>query len=183
MSILGITFMNEIVASDVPVSPGELLNQLRDHVIKTLHQSQNEKSSRSGIDMALCVFDTDRDILSFSGAFRPLYMIRNGHLNEIAGDNMTVGLYDEVENPFTTREIKLMQGDAIYLFTDGYVDQIGGANRKTLKTGKFKEILLRISELPMDEQKKLLETSLSDWKGDFSQVDDILVIGIRYSKI
>jgi len=179
MSILGITFLNEIVNKNIKISPNELLDRFRDHVIKTLHQSHSKTTTRDGIEMALCIFDMENHKLEFSGAFRPIYIIRDGQLLDIKGDNMPIGIYDEVHNSFTFKEILLKNEDIIYLFTDGYVDQIGSAERKTFKANKFKELLLNIYRLPMNDQKQILERKIEEWKGDLEQTDDILVIGIK----
>ena len=179
MSILGISFLNEIVNKDITISANELLNQFRDHVIKTLHQSQKNTSTRDGIEMSLCIFDLEYQKLQFSGAFRSMYLIRDNQLLDIKGDNMPIGIYDDVENSFTNKEMILKKEDIVYLFTDGYVDQIGGANRKTFKTSKFKELLLDVCRLTMNEQKQALERKIEEWKGDLEQIDDILVIGIK----
>jgi serine phosphatase RsbU (regulator of sigma subunit) len=179
MSILGITFLNEIVNKNITFSTNELLNQFRDHVIKTLHQSHHKTTTRDGIEMALCIFDIEHEKLQFSGAFRPMYIIRDNQLLDIKGDNMPIGIYDEVQNSFTNKDILLKNDDIVYLFTDGYVDQIGGSERKTFKAKKFKELLLDIHRLPVNEQKQILERKIEEWKGDLEQTDDILVIGIK----
>ena len=180
MSILGITFLNEIVKSNIRISSGELLDRLRAHVIKTLRQSHDNTGTRVGIDMALCIFDRQKHILHFSGAFRPLYLIRENQLLEFKGDHTTVGIYDDVVNAFSSKEIALKDNDTIYLFTDGYVDQTGGTQRKTFKTIRLKELLVKITNQPMNVQKEILEKRIDEWRGSLGQVDDMLVIGIRY---
>lgn len=69
--------------------------------------------------------------------------------------------------------------DSIYLFSDGYADQFGGPDGKKLKYKPFKEILLRNSHLPMSEQKKVLDETFMEWKGELPQLDDVVVIGFR----
>jgi serine phosphatase RsbU (regulator of sigma subunit) len=179
MSLLGITFLNEIVEKSAQISADEVLNQLRDQIIKTLHQSQQNTKTREGMEMALCIFDMEKQQLQFSGAFRPIYIIADGQLQEIAGDKIPIGIYADEENYFTNKEFRFKKDDIVYLFTDGYVDQIGGSDRKTFKTWNFKKLLADIHQLPMSEQKAILEKKTGEWKGDFEQVDDILVMGIR----
>ncbi len=180
MSILGITSLNEIVYAAKTISTGEVLNQLRNNVKKTLGQSQNNSTIRDGMEMALCKVDFEEQMIQFSGAFRPMYMIRDDQLMEIKGDNMPIGIYDE-EIPFTNVEMPFKKNDIIYLFSDGYVDQIGGIERKTFKSKRFKELLLNIHRLPMNEQMNLLERNIEEWQGDIEQIDDILIIGIRFN--
>jgi serine phosphatase RsbU (regulator of sigma subunit) len=131
------------------------------------------------MEVALCIIDFDKMKLQFSGAFRPMYLIRSGDLQELNGDNMPIGIYEDDENSFTNKEIPFKKDDVIYLFTDGYVDQLGGDNRKTFKSQNLKKLLLEIHRDPMEKQKERLEKNLEEWRGDIDQVDDILVVGIK----
>ena len=92
---------------------------------------------------------------------------------------MPIGVYDNSDKSFTNNSIQLQKDDVVYIFTDGYVDQIGGPERKTFKTNRFKELLLNISENPMNEQKDLLERKIAEWQGELDQIDDILVVGFK----
>jgi len=179
MSILGVAFLNEIVNKVVPVTANEILNQLRAQVIKSLHQTGKVDETRDGMELALCIFDFNKNKLEFSGAFRPLYYIRDNELHELTGDNMPIGIYDNEENSFSSKEVPIKKNDIIYLFTDGYVDQIGGANRKTFRSQNFKKLLLEIHRKSMQQQKLILERTLDQWRGNIDQVDDILILGIK----
>ena len=179
MSILGISLLNGIVNKFPNIKANEILNQLRGQVIKSLHQTGKPDETRDGMEMALCMIDFDEMKLQFSGASRSLYLIRNNEFFELKGDSMPIGIYPDEENSFTSKEIKVEKGDLIYLFSDGYVDQIGGPLRKTLRTAQLRKILMDIQQQPMFEQKKLLEKAFEDWKGDIEQVDDVMVVGIR----
>jgi len=180
MSILGLAFLNELVNKDVAINANEVLAQLKDHVIKSLHQTLDNKYARDGIEMALIILDLEYNKLQFSGACRPLYMIRDNQLHELLGEKMPLGIYDDKRNPFTNQEIVFKENDIVYLFSDGYVDQFGGPEKKTFKSKNFKELLLNNCHLPMNEQKEVLETTLEEWKADTEQTDDILVIGIKF---
>jgi serine phosphatase RsbU (regulator of sigma subunit) len=135
------------------------------------------------MEMALCIFDLEKRQFQFSGAFRPIYIITDGLLQEIPGDKIPIGIYADEENYFTNKEFRFKKDDVVYLFTDGYVDQIGGSDRKTYKTANFKKLLVDIHQLPMNEQKTVLEKKNEEWKGDLEQVDDILVMGIRLNAV
>jgi len=179
MSILGISLLNGIVNKSPDIKADEILNQLRGQIIKSLHQTGKRNETRDGMEMALCVIDLQEKKLQFSGASRPLYLIRDSEFFEIKGDSMPIGIYPDDGNSFTCKDMEVKEGDIIYLFTDGYVDQIGGPSRKTLRSEHLKEILRDIHQQPMQEQKRLLEKIFEDWKGDVEQVDDVLVFGIR----
>jgi serine phosphatase RsbU (regulator of sigma subunit) len=179
MSILGVSFLNEIVNKAVTIRANEILNQLSGQVIKSLHQTGKNNETRDGMEMAICAIDFNKKKLQYSGAFRPLYLIRDSELKEFKGDNMPVGIYEQEDQSFSNKEILFEKNDMIYLFTDGYADQMGGADRKTFKSENLKKLLIDIQTLPMHEQKKALEKKFEQWRGEIDQVDDILIVGIR----
>jgi len=134
------------------------------------------------------VIDTGKKLLEFAGANRPLYVVRRNkrpgkgkgtELIHLRADRMPIGIYDEEPIHFSNHELPLQAGDTIYLFSDGFVDQLGGKSRKTFRSIRFRELLSGIQEHSMDEQKRILEKSLDSWRGEVEQIDDILVIGIR----
>jgi serine phosphatase RsbU (regulator of sigma subunit) len=179
MSILGITYLNEIMSKSSTPMANEILSQLSGKVTKALHQTGKISETRDGMEIALCIFDLIENNLQFAGAFRPLYLIRDNELQELNGDTMPIGIYDDEANSFTNKDISLQKDDMIYLFSDGYVDQLGGEFRKTFRSLHFRKMLLGIHAKPLQEQKEWLKKALEDWKGEIDQVDDILVVGIR----
>ncbi|HEX2396135.1 MAG TPA: SpoIIE family protein phosphatase [Bacteroidales bacterium] len=183
MSILGITFLNEIIARGIFSSAGSILNQMREHVMDALCQTGEENERKDGIDLALCVIDPKTHILSFSGAFNPVYIVRDNALVEIAGDMMPVGVGADEELCFTTHLYELNPNDAIYLFTDGFADQFGGPENRKFKYKPFRDLLREISSLPMHKQKMAIDSTFNDWKGNLRQLDDVLVFGFRYSTL
>ncbi len=180
MSLLGISFLNEIVNRMEELDASIILNQLRDNIINALNQGNTEQQTKDGMDMVLCLFDFDNNVVEFAGANNPLYHIRNGELTEYKGDKMPIGLYDDIK-PFTKHTIPCEKGDLFYMFSDGYADQFGGSEGKKFKYKPLKELLLSISHLPMKEQHKIVEKTHDEWKGNYFQVDDILLIGIKYA--
>ena len=179
MSMLGIAYLNEIVNKTVTLRANEILNQLRGNVIRSLHQTGKNDEAREGMEMALCIIDFGQAKVQYSGAFNPLYLIRNKELIVFKGDTMPIGIYSDEEESFTNQKIELQKGDALYMFSDGYVDQIVGPRRRTFRSKYFKELLLSNSEKKMVDQYKILEQTIEDWRGDLEQIDDILVMGLR----
>jgi serine phosphatase RsbU (regulator of sigma subunit) len=179
MSILGIATLNEIVNKAVILRANEILNQLSGQMVKSLHQTGTNDRTRDGMEMALCVIDYKKHKLQYSGAFRPLYLVRDTELVEYKGDPMPIGIYEIDEQSFTNKEILFKEGDLIYLFSDGYPDQLGGEDRKSFRSERFRRLLLEIHHLPMTEQKKELLRRIEEWKGNIEQIDDILIAGIR----
>ena len=116
--------------------------------------------------------------IEFSGAFFPLYLIRDNKLTEIKGDRKSVGTtHDGLE--FTNHVLKMENGDVIYMFSDGYADQFGGPNNKKYMYRRFRHLLLTIHKFPMTEQKNILKDSIITWLGSFEQVDDMIIIGMK----
>lgn len=183
MSMLGTSFLNEIVAKLDVNHSDSILNILRTYVINTLSQGlkEGDKDERKdGMDMALASIDLNSMMLEFSGANNPLVLIRNGELIEYKPDKMPIGAYVKQDIPFQRTEIQLLPDDVFYLFSDGYVDQFGGKDGRKYMKKNFKEFLLTIFHLPMAEQKELLNQEMEKWMGgEHEQIDDQLVIGVR----
>ena len=183
MSILGMNYLNEIVQRREITEANQVLNELRKQIRNTLRQRGQTEESKDGIDMAVCVIDEKNNTLQYAGANNPLYLIRdkNGapELTEFKADRMPVGYYPGRFNTFTNKDIQLEYGDVFYLFSDGFMDQKGGKNNKKFLSKNFKDLLLKIHQEPLREQKNILDKTIADWMGDHSQIDDILVIGVR----
>ncbi len=188
LSALGISSMNEIVNRKGMVHASQILEQLRDFMIHSLHQTGTRGETQDGIEIAFCMIDPAKMTLEYAGANRPLYLVRPSReasdkppyeLIQIRGDRMPIGIYEQEASPFTNHKLRLQKGDSIYLFSDGYVDQLGGPRRKTYRSVHFRELLLQIQEKPMKEQKKILLEKHDNWRGKIEQIDDILVVGFR----
>jgi len=179
MSILGISFLNEIISQKGIFRANRILNLLREKIMKALHQTGDRNESKDGMDISLCLINTKTLEFRFSGANNPLYYIRNHRIYEMKGDRMPIGISGMEEKSFTEFMIRLKKGDLLYLFSDGYPDQFGGPRDKKLKYGPFQDLLLSVHNEPLNVQKELLINALLEWKGENDQVDDIMVIGIR----
>ncbi len=181
LSILGISFLNQIVDRDDEYTAAMILNSLREYIMKALHQTGDIYEQKDGIDIAFCLIDLETDILHYAGAFCPVYIIKNANqLIEIPGDKMPIGVAAEEEISFKNHEIRLNEGDLVYLFSDGYVDQFGGVEGKKFKYRPFRNILLSISKYSMEIQKEKLLEQHQEWRGKLSQLDDISIFGFRY---
>ncbi|MCK5823012.1 MAG: tetratricopeptide repeat protein [Bacteroidales bacterium] len=201
MSMLGVSFLNEIVKNNNITQPNLILNNLREHVKRTLSQTGKQNEAKDGMDMAICVIDIENNSLEFSGAYNSLYVIRSCNdllihneteqpasllsednkygLFEVKADRMPVGIYLKEKESFTNNIIKINKGDSLYIFSDGFSDQFGGEKGSKFKSKKFKQLLLSIQNYSMDKQKELLNTTIDNWRGDIEQIDDILVFGLK----
>lgn len=179
MSIVGSERLEDAVAQHA--APSAILNHLNIGVKTSLRQSNNDHATRDGMDIALCYFDLKERSLKFSGANRPIWIIRKGNaiVEEIKATKKAIGGHTEDDQKFEEHDIKLNEGDTFYIFSDGYADTFNAYTSKKLTTRKFKEILSGISDKSMKEQLQYLDDFIEKWKGKSEQVDDILVIGVR----
>ena len=179
LSVLGISSLNKIVSRDPQATAGGILEQLRAEIIGSMHQTGGSNGSQDGIEIALGIFDLEKQTLNFAGANRPLYLVREDKVIHYRGDRMPIGIYEQEPRPFTTHAIPLQRGDTLYMFSDGYADQLGGSRRKTYRVMNFRKLLLEIRSMDMESQRRILLDRHREWKGDAEQIDDILVIGVR----
>ena len=179
MSMLGVAILCETVNKKASIYASAILNQLRGRIIHSLHQRGRKDEARDGMEMALCIIDFEQLKIQFAGAYRPIYIIRKNELLEIKGDKMPIGIHGGKRRTFTNHEVVLEQDDCIYLSTDGYADQLGGPKRKSFKAKYLKELLLNNHHLEMQEQHRILESTMEEWRGELEQIDDMLLLGIR----
>jgi serine phosphatase RsbU (regulator of sigma subunit) len=185
MSMLGVSFLNKIILENNTLQADEILNRLRENVVKSLKQTGREGEARDGMDMSLVVIDLQKMNMEFAGANNPLYMIRENRLDETKADRMPISYHiDSIK--FSSHLMQLNKGDTIYLFSDGYADQFGGPSGKKFKYQAFKNLLFENRHRSMEEMKKLLDDTIEAWRAPqgpdgeiYEQVDDILVIGVR----
>lgn len=180
LSILGISFLNEILQQRTDYKANRVLNLMREKIMRALHQTGEKSLTMDSIDIALCIVDTDNDCMQYAGANRPLIMVRNGELTELKPDKMTIGLAPLRELTFTNQIVEIYPGDSFYLFTDGYADQFGELTDKKFKQKNLKRVISSNAAMPMAQQKEILENTFREWKGNAQQVDDVLVFGFKF---
>ena len=201
MSMLGTSFLNEIVRNTEVTKASEILFELRKSVIIALNQTGAEGEQKDGMDMALCVINTESNEIQWSGANNPLYIIKNKELKddnesiklcdnsklkiqnsklfyEVKPNKMPISIYLKMDE-FDNNVIKLDKGDKIYMFSDGYADQFGGPKGKKFMYKPFKRLLIENSDKPMSEQKEILFNAFESWRGNDEQIDDVVVLGIE----
>jgi serine phosphatase RsbU (regulator of sigma subunit) len=181
MSMLGVAFLNEIVMYHKRTDSDVILNELRKLVKTTLGQSGQKEEAKDGMDISLCVINWVQKTIQYSGAYNPLFYFRNGEFFEIKADKMPIGVYIKDHEPFTKHEMKIEPGDTFYIFSDGYVDQFGGEDGRKFMTKNFKLLLADIQDKSMEEQHTILEDTTLKWRGHHEQVDDVSIVGFRFS--
>ena len=182
MSVIGHNLLNQIVLEKGVTSPDEILNRLNTGVMTALKQGLHEEDTRDGMDISICVFTEGSREMLFAGALRPLILIRGGALTKIDSDRYPIG-GNLIANAtkYTLHKVTLERGDMLYMFSDGFADQFGGNKGKKFMVKHLLSLLVEMEKLPLPEQSARLENSFDQWKDNFEQVDDVLVIGVRIS--
>ncbi|GIV41288.1 MAG: hypothetical protein KatS3mg034_0598 [Vicingaceae bacterium] len=198
MTLLGISFLNELIELNPHISSAELLSCLKKKIIEALNQNEND--NKDGMDVSLIRFDHRDGKMQWSGAFLSLYIVtknknhylqyfstdririfekNNNYIIEIIGDKMPVGKYRDTDKKFSQVEFKPLSGDLMYMTTDGYCDQFGGPQSKKFKYNQFRDLLFSMADYNVSHQLNILQDTFYRWKGENEQTDDITVFGIR----
>jgi len=204
MSMLGITLLNDIVRRNIDFAANLVLNELRTDVKSALGQTGKKDEQKDGMDIAFCIIDLENKKLQYAGANNTMLLVRknindceHAHdmqncdsrsflencdrcspLHELKGDRMPIGIYIAEKESFTNYCVSLKEGDNLYMYSDGYVDQFGGPDGRKFLIRSFKDLVLSVQSIPMQEQKQIFEQTLETWIGNREQVDDILVVGV-----
>lgn len=194
MSMISNSLLNQVVVENKILDAASILNNLRGNLLKQMQQKGQEAVNRDGMDIALCVWNKNTNIIDCAGANNPVYVLRNDgnvpadektklHNNillEVFPDKQPIGyLEGKMDTTFTSFSLELQKGDCIYLSSDGYHDQFGGERNKKFTSRRFKEILSSLKGQSLSEQRKYLDDTIENWKGSYPQTDDICLIGVR----
>lgn len=184
MSLLGYNMLENAIKKNKSIKPAAILEELNRELIQSLYSEEEKGIIKHGLDISLLSINTVTHQLQYAGAHNSLFIIRNHQLIELKADKKGIGFIDQYGNTserFENQTFELKKGDIIYLFTDGYPDQIGGPNRKKFYYRPFKELLISIHNLSLEDQYKKLDDVHKIWLGEkMDQTDDILVMGIKY---
>lgn len=188
MSMICTDRLNHTVLEKKIISPSAMLKEVNQGIKRSLKQEdESDLKTKDGMDAAVCSFNHQTNDLIYAGANRPLWLLRNNELMEYKPTKTAVGGFTPEDQHFDEISIKIEKGDIVYLSTDGYADQFGGAKGKKLMVKTFKEILIQYSSLPFDEQHNKLDKFIEDWRNTKSkddehieQVDDMCILGIRF---
>ncbi len=179
VSMLGIAFLNEIIRKTELSNASQILEDLRIQVKTSLNQTDAKTITYDGMDIALCVIDTKTNKLQYSGAYNPLFIIRNSELIQIKATRNPIGCYIN-EKAFENNEVQLHKDDMLYIFSDGYADQLGEEKHKKFNIKRLRNLLLEIHKEKVNEQKIFLDKTIEKWKGNCEQIDDISILGIKH---
>ena len=178
LSMLGISYLNEINSSQELLTPGKILDLLKAKVVNELSQIDSSITVADGMDISLLRMDLKTGNLVWAGANNPLYILSNNDLTIINSTRQSIG-YSDTVIPFVDHQVSHVPNAIYYLFSDGYIDQFGGSKGKKLKQSGFKKKLFEIAEQPLSAQLTVLENYFEDWKGSFDQIDDITILAIK----
>ena len=204
MSLLGMSFLDEIIDKNLAPRADDVLSELRLHVTESLKQVGGDDEAKDGMDIALLVIDFNLQQIEFSGAYNPCFRVRklsssesksykndsielqDGSMSDgkylletLPASKMPIGISSRMNENFVFYSQAIEKEVSYYLFSDGYVDQFGGPDGRKFMKKNFKRLLLDIQDYPMAKQKELLENNLKEWMEHSPQIDDILIMGIR----
>lgn len=177
MSMIGINTLNGIIKRGI-ADTNQILEELDMEIRNTLQQEIT--GNTDGMDIALCIHRKEKNLLEFSGAKNPLYYVQNNELFHIKGDVRAIGgRKSKNEKPFKKHNVLIESTTVFYIFSDGYSDQFGENGQGKFMSKRLKELLLEIHHLPLEKQKEILSSTFDTWKGSGSQIDDVLVMGVK----
>ncbi len=181
MSIIAKDGLNDAVGSKNIEDPGKIIHHLNQVTINTLNKKNNANNLKDGMDLSFVKIVPGKKKIYFAGARNPLYLMRNNELHIYDGSVFSAGTLAQENLPvsFKTQEIDYFENDIIYLFSDGFADQFGGENGQKFRYKRFKKMMGIIEKLPVEDQKKRIDEIFLKWKGDWDQIDDVLILGIR----
>jgi ligand-binding sensor domain-containing protein/serine phosphatase RsbU (regulator of sigma subunit) len=180
MSIVTNNLLQQAIKQVGLTKPSDILEYCNLGVSNTLHQTYEESSVKDGMDIALCTWHTDTNVLEYAGAYNPLFIFRDGKLMEFKGNRFPVGTFvGEEIRQFTNHSIPVRSEDMVYVFSDGFSDQFGGPNGKKFMIRRFRKMLLEVHTLPLEQQQQAILNQFVDWKGNLEQIDDIVIMGVR----
>lgn len=183
LSFIGYFILNNVVDHYDDINAGVTLDKLHEGVRKTLKQDRIDSDARDGMDIALCKINLETNLLEYSGAHRPLYLLRNGELKEYKGNRKAIGgipYGKKPEKDFENHVINLENGDKVFFFSDGLPDQIGGEKRRKYQAKRIRDAILANPDMKMRDYEKYFSDDFEAWKGDIKQIDDVLLIGIEF---
>ncbi len=179
MSMIGTTLLHDIVMRQGISKPSEILTLLDKEIFSTLNQNLELGVSNDGMDIVVCEFTLNNRHVRFASAMRPVLLVMGGETYYIKGNRASVGGQSVLEKYYDDQEYYLNEGDAIYLFSDGFPDQFGGPDGKKMKIARLKTLIGEISGFTVDKQEETLVRFFKEWKGDYDQVDDVLFMGVK----
>lgn len=181
ISLIGYFLLNDIVRSRKITDPGKILDSLDEGVTKTLRQDRAESKAKDGMDIALCKINPKKGEVEYAGAHRPLYLIKNGKLEEIKGNRFPIGggKFRNQTN-FGNTKIKVKKGDSIHFCSDGFPDQFGGPDNRKFGPKKIRELITKNHSKSAGDIHQVMKRAWENWKGDGKQTDDMLMIGVKF---
>lgn len=179
MSMIGLELIQKIINEMKVDDTDQVLITMNRELESAFFKEESGKALiKDGIEMGICVIDRNTKVMEFSGAFLPVYIVRDDKLIEIKGDKKNV-VQSFAMVSFNRSTFTLQEGDILYLFSDGYADQFGGPENKKFMYRRLRHILLTISKYPLADQQRILDESIGSWMEGHDQIDDMMILGVK----
>ena len=182
MSMIGNSLLNKIILEDDIINPSQFLEKLNQEIRYALNQNKSDDTSDDGMDMTIVKMNLKEEKMTMALANHNAIVIKNNETEIIEGDIHSIGgLFSDMPGiSFKDHIIDISKGTSVYMFSDGYQDQFGGDDNKKYTPERFKNKIIEIQAKSLDEQKTILEDTVDEWTGSNNQIDDILVVGVRF---
>lgn len=177
MSLVGYNALNHV--TKVYTKPSKILDKLNSAALDVLRSESSPSHLQDGMDLVMVAVDMEKMELQFSGANNPLYIVRDGELHELKSDKFAIASFEPDSKYYSEKTFALQTGDTIFASTDGFVDQFGGAAGKKFMRRRFRELIIRVSKMPISEHNDEFSRVFDEWKATEDQVDDVLIVSIR----
>lgn len=180
MSMIGVNNLNQIILENKQTNPSNILVELNKAIKKVLRQEDKGSENKDGMDISICAFDTEKNTIAYSGAFRPLVYIRGNELFELKASRNPIGGNAPIDFVYDLNEFEILPGDVFYMFSDGYPDQFGGEMGKKFMNKRLKQLFMENHRKSPHRQMEILKEEFYKWMGNEEQIDDILVMCIKF---
>ena len=181
MSVVANSLLNDIVNKKKVESPAQILGMMNVEMIKAWSHDAEYRDSDQGMDVSLCRFDNESNEITIAAANHTVWAVCNDECVEIKGDNNSIGasFADSIDSVYTNHTIQNQKGMSVYMFSDGFQDQLGGDNGRKYSQGNLKQLIMSMQDKSMPQQSDMLASALESWKNGRQQTDDVLILGVK----
>ena len=181
MSVVANSLLNDIISKRNVESPAEILRLMNVEIIKSWSRDSELDTADQGMDVSLCRFDNQSNEITVAAANHTVWAICDNECEEIQGDIYSIGatFKDSIDSVFTDHVVQNRKGMSIYMFSDGFANQLGGDKGRKFMQENLKKLILSIQNQPMSRQSDMLGEAIDAWRNGRPQTDDILVVGVK----
>ncbi|MCF8423595.1 MAG: response regulator [Bacteroidia bacterium] len=180
MSMISANIIHNIIDSKKIIVPNVILNAMVREFRKAFRNEFSNITIQDGLEVAICTYYKKEKKMQYAGAGRPIIIANQDGIKTIKSSSYGISGNVSENYEFELNEFAVEEGHQIYLYSDGIVDQFGGPKNKKFMTKRLVQLISSCSNLPMADQKEIIDNAILNWKSAYEQIDDILVMGIKF---